>query len=315
MICERTAHKIRPYVLDIVLGGLSVGASLVWYAAIGEYLYARYGWSDMVTYMAVGSVQVLCAWGLPFVILVHLFWRCRKDGVLGAAIRAAIIAVTLAPPFLLGGSVAFAQRNEMRFKGFVARFRSQEADVAAIREWLKTSQPPVGNIELERYVMKEIDPTKYPDGLKPRFARLLKGGSIEYMYYPPPLRVLNPMDAKVLEDGCLELGWHQRDVGAWGLIIAPTKDFRQEEYRDRMAAGAYTVVGGTISRCGTRSTWSNYHRGCMRGSGLGLSHLTPSQVKAAEAVHVRREKVLGSSGCRSRPGKGRPGPRQPDGVR
>jgi len=251
MICERTAHKIRPYVLDIVLGGLSVGAHLTFYSAIGDYIEGRYefpsmltGTSAMLFYGGTFAMQLLCILGAPLVILVRLFWRCRKDGVLGAAIRAAIIAVTLAPPFLLGGSVAFAQRNEMRFKGFVARFRSQEPDVAAIREWLKTSQPPVENIELERYVMKEIDPTKYPDGLKPRFARLLKGGSIEYMYYPPPLRVLNPMDAKVLEDGCLELGWHQRDVGAWGLIIAPTKDFRQEEYRDRMAAGAYTVVGG-----------------------------------------------------------------------
>ena len=64
------------------------------------------------------------------------------------------------------------------------------------------------------------------------------------MYYPRPLRAIDPQDARVLEDGCLELGWHQRDVGAWGLIIAPTEDFRQVEYRDRMAAGAYTVVYG-----------------------------------------------------------------------
>ena len=250
MICKRIAGGIRPYVLDIVLGGLSVGAQLTFYGAIGDYIEGRYefpsmltGTSAMLFYGGTFAMQLLCILGAPLVILVRLFWRCRKDGLRGMAIRAVILAAALAPPWLLAGPAAVERSHEMRLRGFAARIRSQEPDVAAIREWLKTSRPPAGNIELERYVVKEIDPTKYPNGLKPRFARLLKGGSMEYMYYPPPLRVLNPEHAKVLEDGCIELGWRERDVGAWGVTIAPTEHFPQEEeYRLRMAAGVYTVV-------------------------------------------------------------------------
>ena len=249
MIRKRIGSGIRPYVLDIVLGVLSVGAYFALCSEIGEYLKGRYEFSEMVSgiseallYGGTFTVLFLCVFGLPFVILVRLFWRCRKDGVRGMAIRVAIVAVIPTLIWSLAGS--WPDAPEMRLEGFAARIRSQEADVAAIREWLETSRPPVENVKQEEYVVEKLDPSNYPDGLTPRTARFLEDGRVVYIYWPRPLRVLGPEDARILEDGCLELGWHQRDVGSWGVIIAPTEDFRQEEYKARMAAGAYMVVYG-----------------------------------------------------------------------
>ena len=213
MIRERIAHRIRPYMPDGVLGGLSLGASLVFYSGIEEYLYGRYGFpSGMLVHIAGVFAQLWCMLALPLAIFVHLVLRCRKDGVRGMAIRAAVIAATLAPMFLLVESAAVTHCDKMLLRGFAARVRSQGADVAAIREWQETARPPVGDIES-------------PD-------------------WPSALKALGPPYARVLEDGCIELEWFQVDGPRWGVIIAPTEHFLQEEYRLRMAAGMYTVVGG-----------------------------------------------------------------------
>jgi hypothetical protein len=99
----------------------------------------------------------------------------------------------------------------MHLRGFVLWIRLQQPDVAAIREWLKTARLPEGRIEREGY--------------------------------PSAVRVMYPRSVKVLKDGCVELRWCRRDIGEWGVTIAPTEHFPQEEeYRLRMARGVYTEV-------------------------------------------------------------------------
>jgi len=235
MIGGRILHRVHPCVLDIVLGGLSIGAHLMFYSGIVEYLDGRYeffnmlvGTPAMLLYGGMFAAHLLCIFGAPVVILVRLFWRCRKDGVWGTVIRIVILVAALSPPWLVAGPAAVGRSQEMRLRGFAARICSREADIAAIREWLETSRPPVENMV-------------YTNCPVPQFVRVKDRSIVDC---PSALKTLGPMFARVLEDGCIELEWRQRDVGTWGVIITPTEDFPQEEYRLRMEAGVYTEVCG-----------------------------------------------------------------------